>query len=99
MIGTRQKKYLLDVVLKKHLQKGIVPSIQTLINEAGRKLVGKIWGTPTTTLRPAVRGTRVGGENGTDIYDTYTELADDTTVLYEEIVNSAEKALTHYQSF
>ena len=99
MIGTRQKKYLLDVVLKKHLQKGIVPSIQTLINEAGRKLVGKIWGTPTTTLRPAVRGTRVGGENGTDIYDTYTELADDTTVLYKEIVNSAEKALTHYQSF
>jgi len=99
MIGKRQKQYLLNTTLQKYLQKGTVPSLQTLLNAISKKLSGKVWGLPTARLRPAVRGTKIGGMSGNNIQETYEELKDDVMLLYAEAIDVAERTLTNYQIF
>lgn len=99
MIATRQKKNTVNAIVKKMLQDGIYPTLSDILSRTATKVKGKIWGSPMTTFRPAVDGYPIGGENGTDIEDTFTEMREDLVTLSEEIIDTADKTITYYNIF
>lgn len=98
MIAIRQKTQAVLAATIKMLKAGINPDAATILKQVARSRKTP-WGTPSAQLRPAYPGGQIGGKSGTDIETTYEELRDDTQVFLEELVGTANSALSGYNKF
>ncbi len=81
------------MIIRDELQKGIVPTVDTIISRLNKVFSGKILGMPTVRYRPA---TYRGRSNPSDWNATVEEIHTDLTLLYEENLDQINAILSDF---
>lgn len=99
MIALLQKTRALSKAILERMREGKPPAVAPVLPEIERELEGRRFGSPLTRLRVAVPGHPIGGEDGKDIFRTFTELRADLELLYEALVKLSGRTLDTYEVF
>jgi hypothetical protein len=98
MIATRQKIDATNRAVQDLLQSGRYPTLDAILKGIAKR-AGRGWGRPKAELRPAIDGQKIGGDDGTAITQTYSEIRDDLGTWLAEIVETADRSLSNFWLF
>lgn len=92
-IARRQIKEAMNEIIKKELQKGSLPSVESITNKLNQHFSDKVLGQPTMRLRPAKYRQPSSSQ---DWNDTIEEIYTDLVVLYEESLDQVERIIQDF---